>query len=76
MKNNIIHALLAAGITFGWWLIIYFMFAFVQWDFNPAIWTKETRAFYGFIGGFFGLIIGIGILISLLIEESDKTSNK
>ena len=24
--------------------ILYFIFSFVQWQFNPSIWTQDTRA--------------------------------
>ena len=76
MKNNLLNALLAAGITLGWWLIIYFMFAFVQWDFNPAKWSQDSRFFYSFVGGFFGLAGGIMILLVFLLKVKNLKNNR
>ena len=25
-------------------LIIYFIFSFIKWQFNPSMWTQDTRA--------------------------------
>lgn len=51
--------------------ILYFLFSFVKWNYNPANWPQDTRAFFSFIS------VGC-MLISLLIsvayseQENDK----
>lgn len=29
--------------------ILYFIFSFVQWQFNPSMWTQDTRAMLVFM---------------------------
>lgn len=41
-------------------LLIYFIFSFVKWQFNPSMWTQDTRAMLVFMW------IGCSVLIPMI----------
>jgi len=47
-------------------LIIYFVFSFLQWNFNPGLWSIATRAFWIVIASCVSFII---LMISANNEE-------
>lgn len=52
----------ALSIFLTVWIVLFAIWAFVQWDFNPSRWTADARFFYAFssliIGAlFFGAFI-------------------
>lgn len=49
-------------------IIMFLLFAFAQWEINPSIWEKDTRAFFAFIT--LVLLCFSGIITAALKSEN------
>jgi hypothetical protein len=48
-------------------LLLYFTFSFVKWQFNPSVWTQDTRAFLVFM--WVGCIVLIPLIQKMMEYE-------
>lgn len=49
-------------------LLVYFIVAFIAWDFNPSNWGMDSRALIAFMW----IVLGIGLVANYFIFKDDK----
>ena len=49
--------------------IVYLLFSFIPWQFDPSIWSRDTRAFFVFIW------VGCMVLTPMVIAMIESTKD-
>lgn len=70
MKDFSIRVLIGVAIATLISLLVYFITAFVIYDFNIANWNVPERGIVGLFGIFMGVFIGVGVACNIEVKKS------
>jgi threonine/homoserine/homoserine lactone efflux protein len=59
------QALIAFFSMIVFWVFMFFIFAFIVWEYNPKLWTQDARLGLSVVAFIGGLFAGLGVWVLL-----------